>query len=139
VFAAAVFEVVDMERSLFRVQGEAGGWACSNCRWRLPVPTLLSGEEAMAAYDRLAAAKFREHKCELEPTFPSAQDPAKRQADSGFAERARTLIKRGYKPKVAVELVLHELEIEHGRDRSFMERARADSEDFLDRIRKGLI
>jgi hypothetical protein len=128
-----------MERSLFRVQGDSNGWACSNCRWRFPVPTLLSGEEAMAAYDRLAAAKFREHKCEGETSSPAAPEPAKRDADAAFAERARMLIKRGYKPKVAVELVLHEMEIEHGRDQSFMEKARSDAEDFLMKVRKGLI
>jgi hypothetical protein len=128
-----------MERSLFRVQGDSGGWACSNCRWRFPVPTLLSGEEAMAAYDRLAAAKFREHKCEVETSSSAAQEPAKREPDTAFAARARMLIKRGYKPKVAVELVLHEMEIEHGRNPAFMEKARADAEVFLMRVRKGLI
>jgi hypothetical protein len=128
-----------MERSLVRVQGDSSGWACSSCRWTFPVPTLLSGEEAMAAYDRLAAVKFREHKCELEVSFSAPQEPAKRNADTAFAERARVLIKRGYKPKVAVELVLHEMEIEHGRDQSFMERTRADAEDFLMKVRKALI
>jgi hypothetical protein len=127
-----------MERSLVRVQGEASGWACTNCGWTLPVPTLLSGEEAMAAYDRLAAAKFRDHKCEAHATFP-AKEPAKPVADTPVSERARMLIKRGYKPKVAVELVLHEMEIEHGRDRTFMEKTRADAEDFLTKVRKGLI
>ena len=93
----------------------------------------------MAAYDRLAAAKFRDHTCEFEASLPAPQEPAKRIAETAFAERARVLIKRGYKPKVAVELVLHEMEIEHGRDQSFMERTRADAEDFLMKVRKGLI
>lgn len=93
----------------------------------------------MAAYDRLAAAKFREHKCEVHAAFPAPKEPTKPVADTPVAERARMLIKRGYKPKVAVELVLHEMEIEHGRDRSFMEKARADAEDFLTKVRKGLI
>jgi hypothetical protein len=128
-----------MERSLFRVQGDSGGWACSNCAWKFPVPTLLAGEEAMAAYDRLAAAKFREHKCDVEASSSPAQEPTKRNLDTPFAESARLLIKRGYKPKVAVELVLHEMEIEHGRDQKFMEKARADAEDFLMKVRKGLI
>jgi hypothetical protein len=128
-----------MERSLFRVQGDSGGWACSNCRWKFPVPTLLAGEEAMAAYDRLAAAKFRDHKCDAEASSSPAQEPIKRNVGSPFAESARLLIKRGYKPKVAVELVLHEMEIEHGRDQEFMEKARADAEDFLMKVRKGLI
>jgi len=127
-----------MERSLVRIQGDASGWACSNCGWTFPVPTLLSGDEAMAAYDRLAAAKFRDHKCE-DASLPAPKEPPKRAADSAVAERARMLIKRGYKPKVAVELVLHEIEIEHGRDRTFMEKAHADAEDFLMKVRKGLI
>jgi len=93
----------------------------------------------MAAYDRLAAAKFREHKCEVEPGSPAPSEPAKRAAGTAFTERARTLIKRGYKPKVAAELVLHEMQIEHGRDQDFMEKARADSEDFLWKVSKGLI
>lgn len=49
------------------------------------------------------------------------------------------LIKRGYKPKVAVELALQETEIEHGHDATMMEKTRADAEDFLQRVRKGLI
>ena len=128
-----------MERSLVRIQGEASGWACTNCGWTFPVPTLLSGDEAMAAYDRLAGAKFREHKCETHASFPAPKEAAKPVADTAVAERARMLIKRGYKPKVAVELVLHEIEIEHGRDRTFMEKTRTDAEDFLMKVRKGLI
>jgi hypothetical protein len=128
-----------MERSLVRIQGEASGWACSNCGWTFPVPTLLSGDEAMAAYDRLAAAKFREHKCEVHAGASAPKEPTKQIGDTAVAERARMLIKRGYKPKVAVELVLHEIEIEHGRDQSFMEKTRADAEDFLMKVRKGLI
>jgi hypothetical protein len=93
----------------------------------------------MAAYDRLAAAKFREHKCDAEASVSTAQEPTKRNPDTPFVESARLLIKRGYKPKVAVELVLHEMEIEHGRDQKFMEKVRADAEDFLMKVRKGLI
>jgi len=124
-----------MVRFLIWTEGDANGWACSNCRWRFPVPTLLNGEEAKAAYDRLAAGKFREHKCEAETRFSAA----KQDAGTAFAERARMLIKRGYTPKVAVELVLHEMEFEHGNDSRMIERARADAEDFLLRVRKGLI
>ena len=49
------------------------------------------------------------------------------------------LIKTGYTPKVAVDLVLHETEIENGKDSRMMEKARADAEHFLLQIRKGLI
>ena len=128
-----------MVRFLIWIEGEANGWACSNCRWKFPVPTLLGGEEAKGAYDRLAAVRFREHTCEDEISFSAAQPETKRDTGSAFAERARALIKRGYAPKVAVELVLHETEMEHRNDPRRLERARADAEDFLMKVRKGLI
>ena len=103
------------------------------------MPTLLSGEEAKGAYDRLAAAKFRQHLCEAATGLSASMPETTRGASTAFVERARALIKRGYKPKVAVELVLQETEIEHGNDPKMMERARADAEDFLQRVRKGLI
>jgi hypothetical protein len=142
VFIAAVGLQI-MERSLIWTEGDANGWACSNCQWTFPIPTLLSGEEAMGAYHRLAEVKFREHKCEPEIGFSASKQVPIQDADTAFAERARMLIKRGYKPKVAVELVLHEIlnetEIGHGNDPRIMEKARADAEDFLLRVRRGLI
>ena len=93
----------------------------------------------MEAYDRLAAAKFRQHTCEAETSRSETTQETKWKADNAFAERARALIKRVYTPKVAVELVLHELGIEHANDSRMMEKARADAEDFLLRARKGLI
>jgi hypothetical protein len=129
-----------MLRWLIWIEGDESGWACSNCKWRFPVPTLLSGEEATVAYDRLAAGKFREHKCEAETRLSPAKQETKPSASAtAFAERARVLIRKGYTPKVAVELVLQETEVEHGNDPRIMERARADAEDFLERARKGLI
>ena len=131
--------VADMVRSLIWIEGDEKGWACSNCRWKFPVPTLLSGGEAKSAYDRLAEGKFREHQCESGVSFFAVEQETKLDANAPFAERARALIKRGYKPKVAVDLVLHEMEFEHGTDRRMMEKARADAEDFLLKVRKGLI
>jgi hypothetical protein len=128
-----------MVRFLIWIEGDANGWACSNCRWRFPVPTLLSGEDAKSAYDRLAAVRFREHKCEVEASVSAAKQETEGDAGTTFAERARLLIKRGYTPKVAVELVLYETEIEHGNGSQMMEKARADADDFLFRVRKGLI
>ena len=128
-----------MERSLIWMESDVNGWACSNCPWRFPVPTLLSGEEAKGAYDRLAAAKFRQHTCEAASSLAATMREAKRDSDTAFIDRARALIKRGYKPKVAVELALQETEIEHGSNPTIMEKARADGEDFLQRVRKGLI
>ena len=126
-----------MERSLIWIEGDANGWACSHCSWRFSVPTLLSGDEAMAAYDRLAGAKFRDHNCEAADSAPGGKPPTKEEA--AVAERCQALIKRGYKPKVAVELVLQEMQIEHGHDPKYMDKARAATADFLLKVGKGLI
>jgi hypothetical protein len=128
-----------MERSLIWIEAEATGWACSNCPWRFSVPTLLSGKEARDAYDRLAAVKFQEHTCEAATGLSAATQETERDADPVFAQRAGMLIKRGYKPKDAVELILQETEIEYRNDPRVMAKARADAEDFLLRVRKGLI
>ena len=125
-----------MARSLIWIQGSSDpGWACSSCRWKFPVPTLLSSDEAKSAYDRLAASKFRAHICETQAT------PAPVKANTGptFAERAGRLIKAGYKPKDAVELVTAEIILEHGHEPNAKEKARAEAEEFLYKIRKGLI
>ena len=103
------------------------------------MPTLLSGQEAKGAYDRLAAAKFRQHLCEAATGISATAPEVKHDVDNAFVERARMLIKRGYKPKVAVELALQETEIEHGHDPTVKQKARADAEDFLQRVGKGLI
>jgi hypothetical protein len=131
--------VADMGRSLIWIEDANGGWACSSCRWRFPVPTLLSGEDAKRAYDRLAAAKFREHKCEAETSLPALKQEIRRDADPTFAERARKLIVTGYKPKDAVELLLQETALEHRNDARIIEKAHADAEDFLLKVRRGLI
>jgi len=62
-----------------------------------------------------------------------------RVADTAFADRARMLIQKGYTPKVAVELVLHEMEFEQGNNSNAMEKVRADAEEFLRKTRRGLI
>jgi hypothetical protein len=125
-----------VERSLIWVQGDGDvGWACSSCRWRFPVPTLLGSEEGKDAYDRLAATKFRDHTCEARPSSAATQE----NSGHAFAGRARLLISRGYKPKDAVDLLLQETALECRNDRRIMEKARADAEDFLLKVSKGLI
>jgi hypothetical protein len=47
----------------------------------------------MGAYDRLAAAKFREHKCEAEPSVPATKQEIKPNADTTFEERVRVPLK----------------------------------------------
>lgn len=93
----------------------------------------------IGAYGRPANANFREHRHEAGTRLSAQQEEAQRDADTAFADRARMLIKRGYTPKVAVELVLHEMEFEQGKNSKRMEKARADADDFLRRARQGLI
>jgi hypothetical protein len=128
-----------MARSLIWIEGEAKVWACSDCQWKFPAPTLLNGHEAKGAYDRLAASKFREHKCLTGTGLSAAEQKTTLDAGSPFAERARMLIRRGYKPTVAVDLVLLEMEFEHRNNPRILEKARADAEEFLGKVRKGLI
>ena len=92
----------------------------------------------MGAYDRLAAAKFRDHKCEADAS-PAVKKETTTPADNTFSDRAQALIKRGYRPKVAVELVLQEIEMEHGHSPRLMEKAQADAEAFLVKMRQGTI
>ncbi|HEX6505366.1 MAG TPA: hypothetical protein VF011_19145 [Terriglobales bacterium] len=128
-----------MSRSLIWKDAEPDpGWACSSCSWNYPLPTLLADPEARKAYDRLAAAKFRDHQCETK--FHARSEPASSApADTGLGERARVLVMRGYKPKDAVELVLQEMALEYSDHSSIMQRARKESQEFLDKIRRGLI
>lgn len=130
-----------MTRFLIWTEGDGGGakgWACSECSWKDPTPTLLSEGEAKSAYDRLAAVKFREHRCLNTGSSAPKSEPIAVDGNA-FADRARALIKRGYTPKVAVDLVLHELEIEHGSHSRKMDQARTDAEDFLRRLKLGLL
>lgn len=73
------------------------------------------------------------------PEHLMPQQEAGQPSEISFADRARTLIKRGYAPKVAVELVLHDIEAEHGQDSRITDKARIDAEEFLLKIRRGLI
>ena len=109
------------------------GWACSQCEWHFPVPSLLADPDAKRAYDRLAAAKFQDHDC-----AERAQAAATAVSDS-FAERARSLVLRGFKPKDAADITLQEILLEHRNDSKIMKQARAEAEDFLRRIKDGLI
>jgi hypothetical protein len=109
------------------------GWTCSQCEWSYPLPTLLTDADAKTAFDRLAAAKFREHKCNehmarLAPVV-----------DEGFSSRIRRLISQGFKPKDAVELMLQEVALEFRGQPNVLEQAKSEGEDFLRRMRAGII
>ena len=109
------------------------GWGCSDCEWNCPLPTLLTGPEAKSAYDRLALAKFRDHKCaEHSPRMPSATGPS-------VTERIRKLIARGYKPKDAIGIVLQEVQFEFREKPEVLQSAHDEAEEFLRRMREGII
>jgi hypothetical protein len=109
------------------------GWTCSQCEWNYPVPTLLTDAEAKTAYDRLAAAKFKDHKCadQLSRLAPADGD--------NFTARIRRLVSQGFKPKDAVELFLQEVALEYRNQPQALAQAKAEGEDFLRRLRAGLI
>jgi len=109
------------------------GWTCSQCEWNYPLPTLLNDPEAKNAYDRLASAKFRQHACADHRSRLATPGP------ESFSERIRKMIAHGYKPKDAVELVVQEVAIEYRNQPKIIEQARAEGEDFLRRLRAGLI
>jgi hypothetical protein len=107
------------------------GWACSYCEWNFPVPSLLNDPEAKSAYDRLAAAKFEQHECRHFLV-------RNRSAEDSFAEKARRLILRGFKPKDAVDITLQEITLEYRNDHAKLQEAQSDADDFLRRIKDGL-
>jgi hypothetical protein len=111
------------------------GWTCSQCEWNYPLPTLLNDPEARTAYDRLAAAKFREHKC----ADHLSRLPGGIADSENFTARIRKLVAQGFKPKDAVELFLQEIALEYRNQPKTLAQAKADGEDFLRRVRAGLI
>ena len=109
------------------------GWACSQCGWTFPVPAMLTDQEARSAYDRLAASKFQDHDCSVHG------EPAVLSDSESFAARARKLVTRGFKPKDAAQITLQEITFENRNDPKAASRAQADAEDFLRRVKDGLI
>ncbi|MFY9558781.1 MAG: hypothetical protein WAQ52_00975 [Terriglobales bacterium] len=112
------------------------GWGCSNCAWRFPVPPFLGDPEAKRAYDRLALARFHEHRCDLNPLMDHLALNSSKELT--FQHRVRRLLKVGYRPKDAVAFALEEIALEHRKDPAVMEHAKAEAEDFLWKLRQGL-
>ena len=109
------------------------GWACSQCGWIFNTPQLLSDPEAKAAYDRLANSKFQSHKCEDH----GIQAELVEQDD--FMTRARNLVKRGFKPRDAADITMQEILLEYGDDAKRAERTRLAAEEFLRRVKSGMM
>lgn len=117
---------------LWTIDRNFQGWVCSACEWNDPVPTLLTDPDAKTSYDRLAISKFRAHNCADHPMrLPSAIE--------SFTARIRKLVTKGFKPKDAVELVLQEVAIEYPGNQKLKAQAQQEAEDFLRRLRAGLI
>ena len=108
------------------------GWTCSQCEWSEAVPTLLNDPDAKTAFDRLAGGKFRAHNCSdhLARLVPVAE---------GFTTRIRKMVSHGFKPKDAVELFLQEVALEYRNQPAVLAQAKTAAEDFLRRLRAGLI
>ncbi|HEY1263110.1 MAG TPA: hypothetical protein VGF06_06280 [Terriglobales bacterium] len=124
-----------MGRWLKWVSGEtAQGWACSQCAWIFTSPDLLSGDpEAKAAYDRLASSKFQAHHCEEFGQQPGLAE------EEDFMTRARNLVKRGFKPRDAADITMQEIMLESGDDPKTAARTRVAAEEFLRRVKAGII
>jgi len=108
------------------------GWTCSYCEWKAPLPTLLNDPEAKTAFDRLSSAKFRDHNCSdhLSRLAP---------ANDSFTMRMRKMVAQGFKPKDAVELFLQEVALEYRNQPVVLAQAKSEADDFLRRLRAGLI
>jgi hypothetical protein len=109
------------------------GWICSDCEWNSAMPTLLEDPEARSAFDRLASGKFRGHDC---TEYPKRNISSRA---SSLTERMRNLVKRGYKPKDAAELVLQEICLEFRQQTGILKQAQDEAQDFLRRVREGII
>jgi hypothetical protein len=94
---------------------------------------MLTDQEARSAYDRLAASKFQDHDCSVHG------EPAVLVDSESFAARARKLVTRGFKPKDAAQITLQEITFENRNDPKAASKAQADAEDFLRRVKDGLI
>jgi hypothetical protein len=92
----------------------------------------LNDPDAKSAYDRLAATKFEQHDCVKFARRSSSPEES-------FAEKSRRLILRGFKPKDAVDITLQEITLEYRNDPAKVQEARVEADDFLRRIKDGLI
>lgn len=59
--------------------------------------------------------------------------------NDSFAERARKLVMRGFKPKDAAEITAREILFENRNNPGIPDKTKAEAEDFLRRVKEGLI
>jgi len=118
---------------MWKIGFDARKWACSDCGWNYPVPSLLSDPEALSAFDRLARNKFLAHAC---ADHPAQTSPVQSESPT---ERMRGLVRRGYKPKDAAQIVVQEISLEHGPGTKQARQAEEEAGEFLRRVRDGII
>jgi hypothetical protein len=111
------------------------GWTCSQCSWTYPVPALLSDPEAKNAFDRLASAKFQAHDCAAHERV----DATSSSLIQSFEARARKLVLRGFKPKDAADITMQEIIFENRSDPKITDKVKKEAEEFLRRVKGGLI
>ena len=78
-------------------------------------------------------SRFQDHDCAAHGQPDIGTD------SESFAARARKLVTRGFKPKDAVQITLQEIMFENRSDPGAAKKAQADAEDFLRRVKDGLI
>jgi hypothetical protein len=115
---------------------EEPGWSCSHCSWKFPAPTILRDRNERRAYDRLAGLKFQEHVCQVVVPPVEIENTS---SEPSFTKLVMKFVKVGYKPKDAVDVALDEIALEHRNDTKAMAQARAEAQDFLRKVREGLI
>ena len=109
------------------------GWSCSDCGWSYEVPALLSGGEAKSAFDRLALGKFRRHEC------TEHSERLEYPGGPSITERIRKLVSSGYKPKDAIDIVVQEVGLEFRDKPDVIDAAQSEAQDFLRRVREGIL
>jgi hypothetical protein len=104
-----------------------------------PVRLDLSGAgdaDRSGSQERLRSAggeQVQDHDCSVHG------EPAVLVDSESFAARARKLVTRGFKPKDAAQITLQEITFENRNDPKAASKAQADAEDFLRRVKDGLI
>jgi hypothetical protein len=126
-------EATTARESIWTTTASFQGWTCSQCEWNYPLPALLSDPEAKTAYDRLATSNFRAHKCSEHHSRLNGA------TEETFTARIRKLIAQGFKPKDAVDLMLQEAGLEFRNQPRTLAQAKTEAEDFLRRLRAGVI
>ena len=109
------------------------GWSCSDCGWNYEVPTLLTDPDAKSAFDRLSLSKFRGHEC------ANHAERVEFSIMPSVTERIRKLVAGGYKPKDAIDIVLQEVGLEFRHRPEVIDEAHSEAQDFLRRMRDGIV